>query len=82
LKEDIEKYFQSANLESRERIRLFRLAVDAAVSSFSGRQQLYERFFAGDPIRASANYAKTFDKNYSIERITSLLDRWESEEKN
>ncbi|MEK9930685.1 MAG: 4-hydroxyphenylacetate 3-hydroxylase N-terminal domain-containing protein [Rhodospirillaceae bacterium] len=82
LKGDIEKYFQSANLESRERIRLFRLAVDAAVSSFSGRQQLYERFFAGDPIRASANYAKTFDKNHSIERITSLLDRWESEEKN
>jgi len=80
LKDDVEKYFQSANLGSRERIRLFRLAVDAAVSSFSGRQQLYERFFAGDPVRASANYAKTFDKQPGIDRITALLDRWEGTE--
>jgi 4-hydroxyphenylacetate 3-monooxygenase len=78
LKDDVERYFQSANLGSRERIRLFRLAVDAAVSSFSGRQQLYERFFAGDPVRASAAYAKTMDKQKSIDRITALLDRWES----
>ena len=29
---------------------MFRLAYDATLSSFSGRQQLYERYFAGDPM--------------------------------
>jgi 4-hydroxyphenylacetate 3-monooxygenase len=41
---DVETYFQAANADSRYRIKLFRLAFDAAVSSFSGRQQLYERY--------------------------------------
>jgi len=79
LSPEIEKYFQAANIDSRERIRLFRLACDAALTSFSGRQQLYERYFAGDPVRSSASYANSFDKGPSIERITSLLDRWEKE---
>ena len=48
---EIEKYFQAANIDSHERIRLFRLACDAALTSFSGRQQLYERYFAGDPVQ-------------------------------
>lgn len=75
----IEQYFQAANIDSHERIRLFRLAVDAALTSFSGRQQLYERYFAGDPVRSSASYANAFDKEPSIARITALLDRWEAE---
>jgi Aromatic ring hydroxylase len=31
-------------------IKLFRLAFDAAVSSFAGRQQPYERYYTGDPV--------------------------------
>lgn len=76
---EVEKYFQAANIDSHERIRLFRLAVDAALTSFSGRQQLYERYFAGDPVRSQAAYANAFDKEPSIARITALLDRWEAE---
>ena len=34
---DVEKYFQAANADSRTRIKLFRLAFDAAVSSFAGQ---------------------------------------------
>ena len=79
LSPEIERYFQAANIDSHERIRLFRLACDAALTSFSGRQQLYERYFAGDPIRSSAAYANSFDKGPSIERITKLLDKWELE---
>ena len=79
LSPEIERYFQAANINSHERIRLFRLACDAALTSFSGRQQLYERYFAGDPIRSSAAYANSFDKEPSIERITNLLDKWELE---
>ncbi len=79
LSPEIEKYFQAANIDSHERIRLFRLACDAALTSFSGQQQLYERYFAGDPVRSSAGYANSFDKEPSIARITALLDRWEAE---
>ena len=79
LSPEIERYFQAANIDSHERIRLFRLACDAALTSFSGRQQLFERYFAGDPVRSQANYAKSFDKEPSIARITSLLDKWEAE---
>ena len=79
LSPEIERYFQAANIDSHERIRLFRLACDAALTSLSGRQQLYERYFAGAPIRSSAAYANSFDKEPSIARITKLLDKWELE---
>ena len=52
---DVETYFQAANADSRYRIKLFRLAFDAAVSSFSGRQQLYERYYSGDPVRLAGD---------------------------
>src|SRR5271166_5164618 len=46
---DVATYFPAANADAAARIKLFRLAFDAAVSSFSGRQQLYERYYSGDP---------------------------------
>lgn len=71
---DVETYFQAANADSRHRIKLFRLAFDAAVSSFSGRQQLYERYYSGDPVRLAGTLYDMYDKAPHIERITSLLD--------
>jgi 4-hydroxyphenylacetate 3-hydroxylase C terminal len=51
---------QAANADAKTRIKLFRLAFDAAVSSFSGRQQLCERYYSGDPVRlAGTLYAST-----------------------
>src|SRR5204863_39639 len=55
---DVATYAQAANADAPTRVKLFRLAFDAAVSSFSGRQQLYERYYSGDPVRlAGALYA-------------------------
>jgi 4-hydroxyphenylacetate 3-monooxygenase len=51
LAEDIRKYYQAARAEALDRIPLFRLAWDLAVSAFGSRQVLYERFFFGDPVR-------------------------------
>ena len=51
LTEDIRKYYQAARAEAFDRIPLFRLAWDASLSAFAGRQVLYERFFFGDPVR-------------------------------
>jgi 4-hydroxyphenylacetate 3-monooxygenase len=48
---DATTYFQAANADAGSRIKLFRLAFDAAVSSFARRQQLYERYYSGDPVR-------------------------------
>jgi 4-hydroxyphenylacetate 3-monooxygenase len=51
LAEDIKKYYQAARAEAFDRIPLFRLAWDTAMSAFGSRQVLYERFFFGDPVR-------------------------------
>jgi 4-hydroxyphenylacetate 3-monooxygenase len=48
---EIQHYYQAARVDALERIPLFRLAWDVAVSAFGTRQVLYERFFFGDPVR-------------------------------
>jgi 4-hydroxyphenylacetate 3-monooxygenase len=55
LADDIRRYYQAARADAFERIPLFRLAWDAAISAFAGRQVLYERFFFGDPVRMAGS---------------------------
>ncbi len=76
---DIETYAQAAGADARSRIKLFRLASDAALSSFSGRQQLYERYFAGDPVRTAQGVYMGYDKEPHFERIWRLLEKFETE---
>lgn len=78
---DVNTYYQAANADARNRIKLFRLAYDAAMSSFSGRQQLYERYFAGDPVRGAGGLYNAYDKQPHVDRIWQLLDRFEREAK-
>ena len=52
--------------QAATRIKLFRLAFDAAVSSFSGRQQLYERYYSGDPVRLAGTLYGLYDKDTHI----------------
>jgi len=51
LSEDIKRYYQAARADAFDRVPLFRLAWDTAISAFGSRQVLYERFFFGDPVR-------------------------------
>jgi len=74
-KEDIERYLQSAALTGPERVRLFRLAWDLSVSSFAGRQNLYEYYFFGDPVRMAGAYLKATDREPYKARVRSFLDR-------
>ena len=74
-KEDIERYLQSAALTGPERVRLFRLAWDLSVSSFAGRQTLYEFFFFGDPVRMAGAFLKATDREPYKARVRSFLDR-------
>jgi len=73
MRKDVETYFQAVNADARHRIKLFRLAFDAAVSSFSGRQQLYERYYSGDPVRLAGTLYDIYDKQPFIDRVTDLL---------
>ncbi len=74
MREVVEKYCQSAGSDSRTRVKLFRLAFDAAVSSFSGRQQLYERYYSGDPVRLGGALYEMYDKRTYVDRIHAMLD--------
>ena len=64
-----------AHLGSRDRVALFRLAQDVAVSGFGNRQCLYERFFFGaQPIMANI-YFELYNKDDMMDRVTELLNR-------
>jgi len=73
-KGDVEKYFQSVNADSSRRIKLNRLAYDAALSSFAGRQRLYEQYYSGDPMRSMSQMYRSYSKDEHIDRIHDMLD--------
>jgi len=70
---DVEQYFQTANLDARGRVALYRLAHDVAVSGFGSRQTLYERFFFGPQHLTHAAYFDGYDRDRVIERVESFL---------
>ena len=53
-------------------MRLYRLAWDVACSGFGGRQELYERYFFGDPIRMMSALYFGYDKAPLKERIKRI----------
>ncbi len=71
----IEKYFQAAQLGAVDRIQLFRLAWDAALSSFGSRQVIYERFFFGDPVRMQMATFASYDRQPYMEHVRQFLAR-------
>jgi 4-hydroxyphenylacetate 3-monooxygenase len=75
LAEDIRKYYQSARLEALERIPLFRLAWDTAVSAFGSRQVLYERYCMGDPVRKAKNVFLKPVRMECMEKVREFLKR-------
>lgn len=81
LKDNVATYFQSANADSPSRIKLMRLAYDSALSSFAGRQRLYEQYYTGDPMRTQALLFRNYPKDQHIERIWTMLDELEKRER-
>ena len=73
--DDVTQYFQLLNLESKDRIALFRMAHDLSVSGFGGRQTLYERFFFGPPNVMASIYYDLYDKDDMIDRVNDLLNQ-------
>lgn len=69
----VERFYQSANSDADQRIKLFRLAFDASISAFAGRQQLYERYYTGDPVRLGGTLFSIYDKQPHLERTEGIL---------
>lgn len=72
---DIDTYLQSATLPARERARLFKLALDASVSGFAGRESLYEYFFFGDPVRMAGAQVNSYPREPLQARVREFLAR-------
>ncbi len=71
----IDRFYQAARADARNRVRLFRLAWDLALSAFGGRQALYERFFFGDPVRMAGAMFAGYDKTPYMDRVRAFLAR-------
>jgi 4-hydroxyphenylacetate 3-monooxygenase len=74
LSPEIEQYLATDTSTARERVKLFRLAWDISCSSFGGRQELYERFFAGDPLSRARFLCNVYPKAEAMERVRDFLD--------
>ena len=66
-------YLQGKAVTGPERVRLFKLAFDASISGFSGRQALYEYFFFGDPVRMASALVAGYDTEPARARVRALL---------
>jgi 4-hydroxyphenylacetate 3-monooxygenase len=73
LEGQIEQYLATDNLAAKDRVKLFRLAMDVAVSGFGSRQVLYERFFASDPLTRARAMAAVYPKAEVTERVRDFL---------
>jgi 4-hydroxyphenylacetate 3-monooxygenase len=75
LRPAIDQYLATDNTAAIDRVKLFRLAWDAAGNAFGSRQVLYERFFASDPLTRARAMAAIYPKGEMMERVLEFLDR-------
>ncbi|WP_159887428.1 4-hydroxyphenylacetate 3-hydroxylase family protein [Paenibacillus puerhi] len=66
-------YFEGAAVSAEKKVQLFKLAWDLIGSPLGARHELYERFYAGDPMRAYANLYNSFDKDRLVDPVWRLL---------
>lgn len=73
--DDVSTYLQGKAIDGPDRVRLFKLAFDASISSFAGRQTLYENFFFGDPVRMAGALANSYDRTELTQRVWDFVKR-------
>jgi 4-hydroxyphenylacetate 3-monooxygenase len=71
----IEQYLATDTATARQRVQLFHLAWDIACSAFGGRQVLYERFFASDPLSRAQFLNAIYPKEEVMARVRTFLER-------
>ena len=73
----IEQYLATDTATARDRVKLFRLAWDIAGSAFGGRQVIYERFFASDPLSRARALNAIYPKEELMARVREFLGQAE-----
>ncbi|HET7579099.1 MAG TPA: 4-hydroxyphenylacetate 3-monooxygenase, oxygenase component [Bacillales bacterium] len=74
-RQDLDKYMKAANADAYDRVKLFRLAWDACMSSFGTRETQYERYFFGDPVRLAGRLCQGYDTSPYVNRIKDFLNK-------
>jgi len=77
---DVETYFKAANADAKTRIKLFRLALVAAVSSFCPPPGALRALLFTDPVRLSGTLYGLYDKDTHIDRSFAMLDDLDARE--
>ncbi len=74
---DIQKYYRGAAVSAEEKIKLYKVAADIAVSDFGSRHELYERYYAGDPLflRIQTQYLG-YDKQEALALVEKFLSSY------
>lgn len=73
ISELMHRYFEGASVSAEKKVQLFKLAWDLIGSPLGARHLLYERFYAGDPVRGLANHYNRFDKQTLTDPIWNML---------
>ncbi|MGH3748869.1 MAG: 4-hydroxyphenylacetate 3-hydroxylase C-terminal domain-containing protein, partial [Micromonosporaceae bacterium] len=76
---DMDRYVQSPEASSEERVKLFKLAWDAIGSEFAGRHHQYEMFYAGAPFVAKGYAYRNYDYNEPLAAVESFLAGYDIE---
>ena len=76
---DIDKFYQGASINAKERVQLFRLAWDLIGTQFGSRQTLYERFFNGDVVQLRQRRYATYDYSRAEASLELFMRELEGE---
>lgn len=79
--DDLEKFYRGKDVTAEERIKIYKVASDLAVSGFGGRHELYERFYAGDPmfLRINTQFLM-YDWEEPLQLLDGLLDSYSADQ--
>jgi 4-hydroxyphenylacetate 3-monooxygenase len=68
----LQTYYRGADRGAEERVRLLKLAWELVGSQLGARHELYERFYAGDPVRTYAGQYTEYDKQALLDKALRI----------
>ena len=82
LKKEFETYFQTPQLDATSRMQLFKLAWDVVGSEFAGRQQQYEKFYAGASFIIKNHSYRETPWDYFDGVVDNVMDKYDPPKQN
>ncbi|SFM17089.1 4-hydroxyphenylacetate 3-monooxygenase [Paenibacillus sp. 1_12] len=69
----LQAYYRGADRGAEERVKLLKLAWELVGSQLGARHELYERYYAGDPIRTYARQYVDYNKQPHFDKVQEYL---------